>query len=196
MISILILILNTLLLAFSISTDDFFLAFSYALSNPQLENKKKYTIGFIFSLLQFIAILAGWLVTDVIEIVFHPFVNVVPYLLLLFLSGVGLKLLIEGIYLKNHTFKKIYDYSFRGILLHGLTSCIDAYSLGITFTGYPLYSVFGLSTIVAIVTYIRSMSGIKLGKKVNGKIPFNAGIISGIIIILVAIEIFIGMKRG
>jgi len=193
MLSIFLLVFNTLLIAFSISTDDFLLAFSYALSNPEMDGYKKRTICRMFGGLQFLALIIGWLITDVLEIVFNPFVNAVPYILLFFLCAVGIKLLVEGIYLHNHNIRRLYDISLRGIFLHGLTSCLDALFLGMTFAGKPIYAVIGLSVLVAAMTYIRTKSGLKFGAKMNGKVPFNAGIISGIIIILIAIEIFVRM---
>jgi len=189
-------ILNTLLVAFTISTDDFFLSFTYALSNPEIDKRKSLIIARMFGSLQFLAVIIGWIVTDIIGMIFHPFLKVIPYILLIFLVGIGVKLLIEGIYLRKHSFHRNYDFSLKGIFLHGLTSSIDALSLGITFVGDPVYSVLGLSVVVALMTYFRALSGIKFGKKLNSKIPFAAGIISGIILILVGIEIFIGMRKG
>jgi len=189
-------ILNTLLVAFTISTDDFFLSFTYALSNPEIDKRKSVIIARMFGGLQFLAVIIGWLVTDIIGIIFHPFLKVVPYLLLIFLVVIGLKLLIEGIYLRKHSFHRIYDFSLKGIFLHGLTSSIDALSLGMTFVGDPVYSVLGLSVAVSVMTYFRAFSGIKFGKKLNSKMPFAAGIISGIILILVGIEIFFSMRGG
>jgi len=188
--SIFLRILNTLLVAFTISTDDFFLSFTYALSNPEIDKRKSVIIARIFGGLQFLAVIIGWLVTNIIGLIFHPFLKIVPYILLIFLVGIGIKLLIEGVYLRKHSFNRIYDFSLKGIFIHGLTSSIDALSLGMTFVGKPVHSVIGLSVAVALMTYFRALSGIKFGKKLNSKMPFAAGIISGIILILVGIEIF------
>lgn len=191
MIQFLISLLNIFILAFSVTTDDFFMSFSYSLSNPKLSSSKKHTIALIFTILQFLGTLLGWILTDAIESLWSQYKIIVPYIALMFFIYIGTKQLLEGLRHKVNTFHITYDYSIRGIILHGLTTSIDSFSIGLTFTEYGYIYVICISLFIGLITYIRSHSGLKLGQKLNAHIPFSAGIVSGIVIILVGIEIFV-----
>lgn len=194
MIETILLLINTLILTFTISTDDFFLAFTYALANPKLENRRRREISVIFAGLQFIAPVIGWIIIDVVEIFFNPFKLIVPYIVLVFLTGIGIKLILEGVFHKINSHHISYEFKIKGIVLHGFFTSLDALSLGMTYEGRSFYSLILMSLLLFFMTYIRSMTGLKLGKKLNAKIPFSAGIISGAVMILVGIEIFLKSK--
>lgn len=191
MLEVLLLIFNTFILCFTISTDDFFLAFTYSLVNPKLEMSKKREISAIFAILQFIAPITGWLIIDLVELFFNPFKVIVPFIILISLTTIGIKLLLEGIFHKINSHHITYQFSIKGIFLHGLFTSLDALSLGLTFDGHGFWQVLLMSFLLFIMTYLRSMTGLKWGHKLNAHIPYSAGIISGIVMILVGIEIFL-----
>jgi len=192
----LMLVLDALLIAFSISTDDFFLSVTYSLANPALSELKGYVIARTFAGLQFLMTIFGWLIIDVIEHLWHPIVKAVPFLIFLFLLTIGVKLLLEGIFHHVNGFRVAYDFSLKNIFLHGLCSSLDALALGITFVDESFWYVLGSAATVSLMTFFRCHSGIKLGRKMNAKVPYSSGIVSGVIIISISIMIFIKRITG
>ena len=77
------------------------------------------------------------------------------------------------------------------LIMQGIATSIDALSVGFTINGYGLLMAFVCSLIIAGVTFIICMAGLEIGKKFGTRFADRAGILGGVILILIGLEIFI-----
>ena len=77
------------------------------------------------------------------------------------------------------------------LLLQGIATSIDALSVGFTIEGYGLGEAFGSSLIIGIVTLFICLAGLILGKTIGTRLNSKAGILGGVILIAIGLEIWI-----
>ena len=68
---------------------------------------------------------------------------------------------------------------------------IDALSVGFTIAEYDLSMALACAGIIAAVTFAICMAGLAIGKKAGTRLAGKAGILGGIILIVIGLEIFI-----
>ena len=99
-------------------------------------------------------------------------------------------MLIEGIK-GGENGTEVRDLSISALLIQGVATSIDALSVGFTISEYGLGLAVICAVIIAIVTFVICMAGLMIGKKFGTKLSGKAGILGGIILIGIGIEIFI-----
>ena len=75
--------------------------------------------------------------------------------------------------------------------MQGVATSIDALSVGFTIAHYDALKAVVAALLIAAVTFIICLAGIFIGKKAGTKLADRAGILGGIILILIGLEIFI-----
>lgn len=176
--------INTFLIALNLSMDATFVSISYGSFirkfRPFHIMKMPISFGIFQSLMPFI----GYSIGTKIRYIFIGYEHLIGAILLLV---VGIKIIYEGINKKENNIKRYPN--FMTILLLSIATSIDAFSIGITFAliKKPILLLIILS---GIITVILSFIGIFLGLKIKKFIGKTAEIFSGIVIILIGIEIF------
>ena len=77
------------------------------------------------------------------------------------------------------------------MLVQGVATSIDALSVGFTIAEYNFFTALLSAAIIALVTFIICMGGLYIGKKARTKLAGKAGILGGVILIFIGIEIFV-----
>lgn len=77
------------------------------------------------------------------------------------------------------------------LLLQGIATSIDALSVGFTIAGYDLKMAISSCLIIGVVTFAICMTGLAIGKKAGMKLASKAGILGGVILIAIGLEIVI-----
>ena len=77
------------------------------------------------------------------------------------------------------------------LLMQGIATSIDALSVGFTISGYGALMAFFASVIIAAVTFVICIGGVKIGQKIGARFTSYATIIGGLILIAIGIEIFV-----
>ena len=77
------------------------------------------------------------------------------------------------------------------MLLQGVATSIDALSVGFTIADYDFLHALTASLIIAVVTFAICFAGLHIGKKAGNHLSSKAGILGGIILIGIGIEIFV-----
>lgn len=72
-----------------------------------------------------------------------------------------------------------------------ISTSIDALSVGFTIADYGFVMALVCCTIIGGVTLAVCLGGIVIGKKLGTKLAGKAGILGGIILILIGVEIFV-----
>jgi putative Mn2+ efflux pump MntP len=181
---------NSALLGVGLAMD----AFSVSLANGMNErNMKKSRAAFIagvYAFFQFLMPMVGWICVHTIVQIFGQFQKFIPWIALLLLVYIGGKMLLEAIKgdEENTEIKKL---GFGTLLIQGLATSIDALSVGFTIAEYNLVMAIVCSLIIAAVTFVICEAGLFIGKQFGTKLADKAGILGGVILIGIGIEIFV-----
>ena len=77
------------------------------------------------------------------------------------------------------------------LLIQGISTSIDALSVGFKIADYGLLMALCAGLIIAAVTFVICMSGLIIGKKAGNQLSSKATVLGGIILIGIGIEIFV-----
>ena len=80
--------------------------------------------------------------------------------------------------------------TFVALVVQAIATSIDALSVGLTTANYDVVMAIVSALIIAVVTFGICLFGVWLGKKFGSKFKWS-GILGGVILILIGIEIFL-----
>lgn len=101
---------------------------------------------------------------------------------------IGFRMITESV--KNKDTKKIDLFNNRVLLLLSIATSIDALIVGITFAFLKVDILFSVA-IIGLITFLISILGFMLGKKLSFIFAKKGGIIAGIVIILIGTKILL-----
>ena len=78
-----------------------------------------------------------------------------------------------------------------GLFIQGIATSIDALSVGFVISDYDFTSALLASLLIGLVTFVICMIGLFIGRKAGMKFAGKAGILGGVILILIGLEIFV-----
>ena len=183
------LFLNSLLLGAGLAMDAFSVSVATGLAQPDMKKGRRFGIPAVFALFQFAMPLLGWICVHTIAEHFQLFEKAIPWIALLLLGYIGGKMLIEGI--KGGEEQSSVVGGAKSLMVLGIATSIDALSVGFTIADYGFADAVLCSLIIGIVTYVICLAGIFLGRKIGSRLAGKAGILGGIILIAIGIEVFI-----
>lgn len=182
--------INSTLLGVGLAMD----AFSVSLANGMNENRMKKgrmcQIASVYAIFQFAMPLVGWICVHTIVSYFTKFEKFIPWIALILLLYIGGKMLWEAIKGDDET-KENDTLSFGILIVQGIATSIDALSVGFTIASYDFLMALACCVVIAIVTFVICIFGLGLGKKFGTKFASKAGILGGVILIGIGIEIFV-----
>ncbi len=184
--------INSVLLGIGLAMDAFSVSLTNGLNEPKMKIGRMSFIAGVYAFFQFAMPMIGWLCVHTIVNIFSSFQKFIPWIALILLLYIGGKMLIEAIFNKEEkTDEETKKLTFAALILQGVATSIDALSVGFTIESYGAIMAFVASMIIAVVTFGICMGGLTIGKKVGTKLSNKAGILGGIILIGIGIEIFV-----
>ncbi|HZL09971.1 MAG TPA: manganese efflux pump MntP family protein [Prolixibacteraceae bacterium] len=174
------------LLAIGLSFDSFAVSVCSGLNLPRIRFFQAVKIAIFLALFQACMPLVGWLVGNSIKSLIEPVDHWIVFGLL---SLIGGKMIIESLISSEARVIK-NPLNIRVILMLSLATSIDALAVGFSFATL-LDQIMIAVLIIGAVTFIASMLGILLGKKIGPKINRYAEIAGGLILILIGTKILI-----
>lgn len=181
---------NSILLGVGLAMDAFSVSLANGLNEPQMKKSKMMSVAGIFSLFQFAMPLTGWICVCTVAQYFKAFEKLIPYIALILLGFIGGKMLYEGIKNKDGEEEKA-AVGLSALLVQGVATSIDALSVGFTISDYSFAEAVLACLLIGIVTFFICFTGIAIGKKAGTKLSGKAGILGGVILIFIGIEIFV-----
>ena len=140
--------------------DAFSVSLANGLNEPKMKASKMAGVAGVFAGFQFAMPMIGWICVATIARIFGVFEKCIPWIALLLLGYIGGKMLYEGIKSKGADDEKP-GVGFKGLLLQGIATSIDALSVGFTISGYNC----------------KAVNTLRLFKAKDTK-PFNMGLFS------------------
>ncbi|MCM1260465.1 MAG: manganese efflux pump MntP family protein [Prevotella sp.] len=183
-------VMTSIFLGIGLAMDAFSVSLANGLNEPHMRIKKITGIAFVFAFFQAVMPMIGWICIHTIVEYFTAFERIIPWLALLLLGTIGIKMIVEGIK-HNHNELEKPKVGFLALIIQGIATSIDALSVGFTISEYNVWMALICAVIIAVVTFFLSLLGIWLGKKFGTKLSNKAEIFGGIILIIIGLEIFI-----
>lgn len=179
--------------------DAFSVSVANGLADPSMKRGRSWLIAGTFSFYQFLMPMIGWVCVHFLAEKFNAFQKFIPWIALALLGFIGGKMLSEGIHdLKtqdsNEPARDASEglaLSFGMLMVQGIATSIDALSVGFTIADYNGLAALAACVIIAVVTLIICLFGIRLGRLAGAKLSSKATILGGIILIAIGIEVFI-----
>lgn len=185
-------VIQSVMLGVGLAMDAFSVSLANGLNEPKMKVKRMSLIAGTFAFFQALMPLAGWFCVHNLVKFFSVFEKFIPWIALILLAFIGGKMLLEGI--RNEEEDKEESESslgFKLLMVQGVATSIDALSVGFTISEYGFWMAFISALIIAVVTFVICMAGIKIGKKFGTKLANKASILGGVILIAIGLEIFI-----
>ena len=175
--------------------DAFSVSLANGLGDPKMRLKKAIGIASIFAIFQAIMPLIGWVAISGFTAIFNKFEPFIPWIAFILLCFIGAKMLIDAIRSGAEEETNAKPLTFIALIIQAIATSIDALTAGIDLArdytirqyGYVLLAV----AIIAIVTFIICLSGVKLGQRVGTKLAGKAGILGGCVLIFLGLKIFL-----
>ena len=190
-IELFIFILNNLLLGIGLAMDAFSVSLANGLNEPDMKRGKHILIAGTFAVFQGIMPLIGWICIHTIVTVFAAFESFIPWIALILLIFIGIKMIYDGVKKKSEDESEVVGIGIGGLIIQGIATSIDALSVGFTIADYDMIAALASALIIAAVTFIICAAGITAGRKFSMKLADKAQILGGLILIGIGAEIFI-----
>ncbi|MBQ6575806.1 MAG: manganese efflux pump [Lachnospiraceae bacterium] len=183
-----IFIFNSIMLGTGLAMDAFSVSVANGLAEPGMRKRRMCAIAGVFASFQALMPMTGWICVHTIVLYFKAFEKSIPYIALILLAFIGIKMIIEGV--RGGNDDEISKIGKSTLLIQGVATSIDALSVGFAIADYDLTMALICAAIIATVTFIICMFGLVIGRRFGTKLSGKADIIGGIILVLIGIEIF------
>jgi putative Mn2+ efflux pump MntP len=129
----------------------------------------------------------GSFVSDFIKVADH-------WVALALLSFLGIRMMIEGIKRKEN--EEARDYTrIKELLTVAVGTSIDAFAVGISFALLDL-KIWLSGVLIGIVTFLASMTAIRIGKSAGAKLGQRVEVAGGLILVAIGVKIFLEHMLG
>ena len=183
-----IFIFNSIMLGIGLAMDAFSVSVANGLAEPGMRKRRMCAIAGVFAGFQALMPMTGWICVHTIVLCFKAFEKAIPYIALILLAFIGIKMIIEGV--RGGNDDEISKIGKSTLLIQGVATSIDALSVGFAIADYDLTMALICAAIIATVTFIICMLGLVIGRRFGTKLSGKAEIIGGIILVLIGLEIF------
>jgi len=175
-----------LAIATGLSFDTFAASLSYGVVRYRILFRQAVRVAVILALFQGGLTVAGYFIGAIISNALKAVDHWVALALLAFL---GIKMIVEG--LRKGDQRESMDYSKLMVLFTiALGTSIDAFAVGISFALLDV-KIWTSGIIIALVTFLASMTAIRIGKSAGETLGHKVEIIGGIMLIAIGIKIFL-----
>lgn len=182
-------ILTSVMLGVGLAVDAFSVSLANGLNEPRMKLEKMLMVAAVFAIFQGMMPLIGWFCVHTIAEYFAVFEKMIPWISLVLLCWIGGNMIREGI--KRDPNEVEDTVGVKALFVQGVATSIDALSVGFTIAEYDAVSALVCSALIAAVTYVICFAGIAIGKKAGTKLAGKAGIIGGLILIIIGFEILL-----
>ena len=179
-------LVEIILIAVSLAMDAFAVSICKGLSMKKMDWKKAIIIGLYFGIFQGGMPLIGYL----LGVGFEESIKFIDHWI-----AFGLLAFIGGNMIKEALSKKEDDeiddkVDFKTMVVLAIATSIDALAVGVTFTFLNVNIILAVS-LIAIITFIISCIGVKLGNVFGDKYEKKAELAGGIVLILIGVKILL-----
>ena len=100
-------------------------------------------------------------------------------------------MILEAFHEQQESAEQAVVLSAGTLVMQGIATSIDALSTGFTIAEYGWHMALIASLIIAAVTFVICIVGVRIGKAFGMKLARRASVFGGVILILIGLEIFL-----
>ena len=179
-------LLTIIAVALGLSFDTFAVSLSYGVIKSKIEFWQAARIALVLAIFQGGLTVAGYFLGSLVSNALQTYDH---WIALLLLSFLGIKMIVEGIMRKEGEERK--DYGKPVVLITvAVGTSIDAFAVGVSFALLDMMIWFA-GSVIALITFIASMTAIRIGKSAEKHLGQRVEIIGGLILISIGIKIFL-----
>lgn len=172
--------------ALGLSFDTFAVSLSCGVVQNKILFRQAFRVGLTFAVFQAGLLVTGYFlgsfISDFMKAADH-------WIALALLSFLGVRMIIEGIRRKEN--EEVRDYTNTMTLITmAVGTSIDAFAVGISFALLSI-RIWYSAVIIGIVTFLASMTAIRVGKSAGHRLGNKVEIVGGLILIAIGIKIFL-----
>lgn len=180
---------NSALFGVSLAMDAFSVSIANGLHDRCMKRTKCFLIAGTFAVFQAIMPMLGWLCVHYLVELFSQLQKFIPYIALVLLLFIGGKMIVDGIRKKDSEGCP-KSLTFVTLILQAFATSIDALSVGLTMANYDWLMALVSVVIIAVITFGICLFGVFVGRKFGARFKWS-GILGGVILIFIGIEIFL-----
>jgi len=174
-----------LAIALGLSFDTFAVSLSYGVIRSSILFRQATKVAAILAVFQGGLTIAGYFLGSILSEVLKATDH---WIALGLLSVLGIKMIVEG--LKKTEENEIKDFSRTIVILTiAFGTSIDAFAVGISFALLDV-KIWESGILIGAVTFIASMTAIRIGKSAGTRLGNKVEIIGGLILIGIGLKIF------
>lgn len=181
---------TNIMLGVGLAMDAFSVSLANGLNEPCMKPRKMAGIAGVFAVFQGLMPMTGWVCVHTVVQYFSAFEKLVPWIALALLGWIGGKMIWDSVKGEQEECDK-RPISARLLLVQGVATSIDALSVGFTIAEYNALHALLAVSLIAAVTFAICYAGLMIGKKAGTRLAGKAGILGGIILIAIGIEILL-----
>jgi manganese efflux pump family protein len=175
-----------LVIALGLSFDTFAVSLSYGVIRSGILFRQASWIAIVLAVFQGGLTITGYFLGSIFSNTLQATDHWVALGLLSFL---GMKMIVEG--LKKTKDEAPKDYSSTIVLFTiALGTSIDAFAVGISFALLDV-RIWSAGMVIGAVTFIASMTAIRIGKSAGSRLGNKVEIIGGLLLIAIGVKIFL-----
>lgn len=178
-------IIDIFFIGIGLAMDAFSVSVCKGLSMKKMNIKNSIIIATYFGAFQGIMPIIGYTLGTTFE---NLIASVDHWIAFGLLTIIGLNMIREAFNKDEKTSNDNVD--FKSMIILAIATSIDALTIGVTFAFFDV-NIYLSSLIIAIITFILSLIGVKIGNKFGKKCESSASIIGGCILIFMGIKILI-----
>jgi putative Mn2+ efflux pump MntP len=173
-------------IALGLSFDTFAVSLSYGVVQSKILFRQAIRIAIVLALFQGGLTIAGYFLGSIIS---GPLKATDHWIALCLLAFLGIKMIIDGFRRTDKTERKDYSKTLALFAIAFGTS-IDAFAVGVSFALLNV-AIWISGIIIGVVTFLASMTAIRIGKSASSRLGKNVEIIGGLILITIGLKIFL-----
>ena len=172
--------------ALGLSFDTFAVSLSYGMIQSKILFRQAVRVALVMAFFQAGLLVTGYflgsLISDFMKAADH-------WVALILLAVLGIRMITEGFKKKDNV--QIRDYGNTMTLVSmAIGTSIDAFAIGISFALLSI-RIWYSAVIIGAVTFMASMTAIRIGKSAGGRLGNKVEIIGGLILTAIGIKIFL-----
>ena len=179
-------LVEIILIAVSLAMDAFAVSICKGLSMKKMDWKKAIIIGLYFGLFQGGMPLIGYILGVGFEESIKFIDHWIAFVLLAFIGGNMIKEALS----KNDEDEVDDKVDFKTMVVLAIATSIDALAVGVTFAFLNVNIILAVS-LIAIITFIISCIGVKLGNVFGDKYEKKAEFAGGVVLVLIGLKILL-----
>ena len=172
--------------ALGLSFDTFAVSLSYGVVRNKILFMQAVRIAFVLAFFQAGLLVTGFFLGSFISEIVRAADHWVALLLLSFL---GIRMIVEGIRKKEDDEPRDFSKPLE-LLAAAVGTSIDAFAVGISFALLSI-RIWYSSVIIGVVTFLASMTAIRIGKSAGSHLGKKVEIFGGLILIAIGLKIFL-----